>query len=81
MVVYHYEANCQAEKTVHYHQCQGHSEGLYNQNITIFTLSSKLLVCLQQLGFIVQHHKQSVLWKNWITAFKDKVTAKVQNVG
>ena len=29
---------------------------LYNQNMTIFTISSKLLVGLQ-LGLIVQHHK------------------------
>ena len=48
MVVYHFEANCQAEKKmVHYRQCQGHSEGLYNQNMTISTISSKLLVRLQ----------------------------------
>ena len=31
------------EKWVHYLQCQCHSEGLYNQNMTIFTLS--LLNC------------------------------------
>ena len=30
-----------------------------------------------KLGLIIQH---AVLWKNWITAFKIKVTAKVQNV-
>ena len=64
MVVYHYEANCQAEKVVHYRQCQGHSEGLYNQNMTISTISSKLLVCLQpnlvsRYGIIGQR----VLWK------------------
>ena len=48
MVVYYYEANCQAEKKLgHYRQCQGHSEGLFNQNMTISTISSKLLVCLQ----------------------------------
>ena len=47
IVVYHHEAMCHAEKFVHYLQCQGHSEGLFNQNVTIFTISSKLLVCLQ----------------------------------
>ena len=41
MVVYFQEAVCQAEKLVHYLQCHGHSEGLYNQNMTIFTISSK----------------------------------------
>ena len=47
MVVYYYEAMCHAEKLVHSLQCQGHSEGFYQQNLTIFTMSSKLLVCLQ----------------------------------
>ena len=47
MVVYYREVMCHAEKLVHYLQCQGHSEGLHNQNMTIFTISSKLLVHLQ----------------------------------
>ena len=47
MVVYYHEVGCQAEKLVHNRQCQGHSEGLYNQNMTISTISSKLLVRLQ----------------------------------
>ena len=47
MVMYYHEAMCRAEKLVHYLQCQGHSEGLYDQNITIFTISFKLQVCLQ----------------------------------
>ena len=34
MVVYYQKAMCHAEKMVHYFQCQGHSEGLYNQNMT-----------------------------------------------
>ena len=51
-------ARVSCRKLVHCLQCQGHSEGLYNQNMTISTLSSKLLVCLQpNLVFIVQHHK------------------------
>ena len=36
MVVYYHQAVCYAEKLVYYLQCQAHSEGLYNQNITIF---------------------------------------------
>ena len=36
MVVYYHKAMCHVEKLVHYLQCQGHSKGLYNQNITIF---------------------------------------------
>ena len=47
MVVYYHEAMCHVERLCHYHQCKGHSEGLYNQNVTIFTISSKLLVCLK----------------------------------
>ena len=31
----------------YYLQCQGHSEGLYIQNMTISTISSKLLVRFQ----------------------------------
>ena len=47
IVMYYHEAVCHAEKLVHCLQCQGHSEGLYNRNMTIPTISSKLLVCLQ----------------------------------
>ena len=44
MVAYYHEAMCHAETFVHYLQCQGHSKGLYNQHITVFIISSKLLV-------------------------------------
>ena len=47
MVACYHEAKCHAENLVQYLQCQGHSEGLYNQNMTISTISSKLLVHLQ----------------------------------
>ena len=47
MVVYYHEVMCHIEKLLHYVQGQGHSEGLCNQNMTIFTISSKLLVGLQ----------------------------------
>ena len=47
-MMYYHEANYEAEKKlVPYRQCQGHNEGLYNQNMTISTMSSKLLVRLQ----------------------------------
>ena len=82
MVVYYHKSVFHAEKLVHYHQCHGHSKGLYNQNITIFTLSSKLLVCFAtKLSLIVQHHKlECPVEKKWMTVFEAKVTAKVQNV-
>ena len=44
-------------------QCQGHNEGLYNQNMTISTFSSKLLVCLQPN--LVQHHKPGCAVEKW----------------
>ena len=47
VVYYYHEAMCHVEKLVHYLQCQGHSAGLYNHNMTIFTIASKLLVCLE----------------------------------
>ena len=83
-MVYYQEANCQTEKKkqlVPYRQCQGHSEGLYNQNMTISTTSSKLLVRLQP-NSVWEYNiiSRSVLRKNWITALKVKVTPKVKNV-
>ena len=82
MVVYYHEAMCHAEIFFHFLQGQGHIEGLYNQYMTIFTISSKLLVRLQSnlvsYYSIISH---SVLWKcELITVVKVKVTAKVQNV-
>ena len=47
MVMQHHKPECHAEKLDHYVQCQGHSEGLYYQNMTISVVSSKLLVGLQ----------------------------------
>ena len=66
MVVCYREAMCHPEKLVVYFECQGHSEGVYNQYMTVFTLSSKLLVHLQKkLGMIVQHHKPECLVEKW----------------
>ena len=50
MLMYYHEAMCHSEKLVHYLQCQGHSENLYDQNTTVFSISS-------ELALIVQHHK------------------------
>ena len=36
MVMQRHKPECHAQKLVHCLQCQGHSEGLYNQNMTIF---------------------------------------------
>ena len=78
IVLYYHESVCNAEKLVHYLQCQGHSKGLYDQNMTMFTVSSKLLVHLQT-SLVWQYSiiRLSVLRKNGIPAFKVKVTVKV----
>ena len=71
------------KQLVPYRQCQGHNEGLYNQNMTISTMSSKLLVRLQPNSvLLVQHYKPECPAgkKKWITALKVKVTSKVKNV-
>ena len=47
MVLQHRKLECHAQKLVHCVQCQGHSEGLYNPNVTISVVSSKVLVHLQ----------------------------------
>ena len=81
MVMQHHKPEYHAEKLVHCVQCQGHSEGLYNQNMIISAVSSKLLVGLQpNLVWLYNIISQNVLLKNGITAFKVKVTTKVQNV-
>ena len=59
--MYHHEEMRHAEKLVHHLQCQGLSEGLCNQNMTIFTISSKLLACLQP----DLHHKTECSVEKW----------------
>ena len=68
-MLYFHEVMCLVEKLVHYLQCQDDSEGLYNQNITNFTISSKFLVRLQPNFMIVQHHKPECFVVNGITVF------------
>ena len=47
IVMHHHKPDCHAKKLIHCVQCQGHSKGLYTQNITISVVSSKGLVGLQ----------------------------------
>ena len=69
--MYHHEEMRHAEKLVHHLQCQGLSEGLCNQNMTIFTISSKLLVRLlphlvcTKLGLMVHYHKPECPVGKW----------------
>ena len=45
------------KKLVHYHQRQGHSEGLYNQNMTISTIFQTAGPFAIKLSLVVQHYK------------------------
>ena len=64
MVVYYHRVECRAEKLVHCVQYQGHSEGLYNQNMTISVVSSAGRFATK-LGLIVQHHKLECPVEKW----------------
>ena len=49
MVVYYYEAECHAQKWVHYLQCQGHNEGLsamQENGLTIFNVKVTARACV-----------------------------------
>ena len=60
-------------------QGHGHSNGSYDQNVIVSTMSSELLILLEVLlpnlvwWYIII--SQSVLWRNWIVVVKVKVTA------
>ena len=57
---------CYVEKLVHYLQCQGHNEGLYNQNMSIFLLYLLTTgLFTTKLGLIVQHHKPECCVEKW----------------
>ena len=80
MVVYYHGAMCHAQKLVHDFQCQGHSEGLYNQDLIIFTVFETAGLFATKLGLVAQHHKLECPVEKGVTAFKVKVTVKVHNV-
>ena len=67
MVVNYHEPEWHAEKLVCCLRGQGHSEGLCNENMTISTIVSKLLICLLATNFslIVHHHKSGYLVENY----------------
>ena len=60
---HHYELECHAEKLLCYLHCQSHSEGSYDQNITVSTLSLELLTIVQP-NLVLWYYiiKWSVLW-------------------
>ena len=64
-----------------YLQGHNHSIGWYDQNMTVSTILSELLIPWQpNLVWWYIIWSQSVLWKKWITAFRVKVTVKGQNL-
>ena len=80
VVMHHYEPYCLAKGLFRYYQCQGQSEGSYNQNVIIPTISSKLLIFLQlNLVWWYSIISRSVLWKEWIVVFKFKGIVIVEN--
>ena len=59
IVVHHYEPECLAKKMGFYLQGQGHSVGLYNQNMTVYlslVLTSESFA--SKLNLSVDHYKQ-----------------------
>ena len=81
MAEYYYEMVCHAEKLVcHF---EGHSEGLYNWNLTVSATSSKHLILLQPnliWWYFIIGMSCGEREKKWIAAFRVKITVKVQNV-
>ena len=54
----HHEPECHAEKMVLCLQCQGHSEGLYNQNMIIFySVFETAGMFATKLALVIQHHR------------------------
>ena len=79
--MHHHELECCVKWFGCYFQGQGHSKGSYDQNMTVSTVSSELLILLlQNLVWWYIIISLSVSWRNWIAVFKVKVTAKLQNV-
>ena len=73
MVVYYHKVMCHTEKLVHYLQCESHSAGLYNQNMTIFLWHR--LICWSiwnQTWSIVQHHKPNCPVEKWDCCIQGK---------
>ena len=77
----HHEPECHAEKVVCYLQGQGHSEGSYNQNMTLYYIFLFADPFTNGLSLMVTHHKpECLVKKSGFTVFKVKATAKVQHV-
>ena len=63
-------------KRVHYLQCQGHSEGLYNQDLIIFTVFETAGLFATKLGLVAQHHKLECPVEKWVCCFQGQGHSK-----
>ena len=52
MMICNHKLQCHAEFSFFYLQCQGHSEDLYSQMMTDFTISSELMILLQLANWL-----------------------------
>ena len=78
--VYYDETMCHAEKLVHYFQCQGHSKGLYNQNMTFYYIFRTAGLFATKLGLLVRYYELECSVEKQDYCVQVKVTATVQNV-
>ena len=77
MVVHYYKLECYAKRVVWCHQGQGHSEGLYNQNIHFYPTYWTAYPYAAEFSLTIYIITHSVLGTYLIAVFK--VTEKVQN--
>ena len=61
----HHKPECRAEKLVHCVQYQGHSEGLYNQNMTFRCIFETAGRFATKFCLIVQYHKLECPVEKW----------------
>ena len=57
---------------------EGHTDGLYNQNMTVLCISSELLTL--KLSLMVEHYKPKCSLKFWIAVFTVKATGNFQDI-
>ena len=70
---------CHAKKKlVHHLPCQGHSEGFFNQNMTVSAISPKLLAT--KLGVIGQHHRPDYPVEKWDYSVQGQSDSESSNV-
>ena len=76
MLVYYHEAMCHAEKLDYYLRCQGHSKGLYNQNMSFYCVSETAGPFATKLGLVVQRHNLECPVEKWDCCVQDQGHSK-----